>query len=399
MEQVAWQLVVILIMQGLSREIALKAALLTEGVWATPEALAGLGILFKEQNHGLFGWDFEDHEEELLPDDFRLPLGTVVQFRKNGRSPYSVQKHGDVLVLEKNGEALTEVFWLDRPEYYSRATSDGKPMVKVAQIGGEDSFFVCYNNFCSHWSDGRQCLFCNLVPTISRYRSVLGRKQFDHIGEVAAAAFEEGAANHVLLTGGCFPGENETEIVVDILDSIRKQTGLRRIPGCVLASPPKRLEEIEELYEAGIDGVGYSLEIWDERLFNGICPGKAESPGREWFLETFDKAVEVFGRGNVFCAFVTGIEPQETLLEGVEYMAERGVYSLAFVWSPAPGSKLAGHRTPTVEWYLEAVSKMVDSFEKHNLPDSPNHCYRCDGNTLFHDEARLRAENLSLNRP
>jgi hypothetical protein len=47
-----------------------------------PEALTGLGHDFKEQNHRLFGWDFEDHTDIDLPDDFTLPDGTVVQFRQ-----------------------------------------------------------------------------------------------------------------------------------------------------------------------------------------------------------------------------------------------------------------------------------------------------------------------------
>src|SRR3989304_3626863 len=68
------------------RYLELKAELLVEGVKATPDALKQVGRTYKEQNHGLFGWDFEDHVEMVLPDDFTLPDGTVVQFRKNSRS-------------------------------------------------------------------------------------------------------------------------------------------------------------------------------------------------------------------------------------------------------------------------------------------------------------------------
>ena len=58
--------------------LELKADLLVEGVWATSEALSEVGKTYKEQNHGLFGWDFEDHAEIVLPDDFLLLDGTVV---------------------------------------------------------------------------------------------------------------------------------------------------------------------------------------------------------------------------------------------------------------------------------------------------------------------------------
>ncbi len=46
---------------SIKESILLKAALLTEGIRADPESLEGLGTKYKEQNHGLFCWDFENH--------------------------------------------------------------------------------------------------------------------------------------------------------------------------------------------------------------------------------------------------------------------------------------------------------------------------------------------------
>lgn len=68
-----------------ARYLTLKADLLVRGVSATSGALRDVGTRYKEQNHGLFGWDFEDHAGIFLPDDFLLPDGSVVQFRKNSR--------------------------------------------------------------------------------------------------------------------------------------------------------------------------------------------------------------------------------------------------------------------------------------------------------------------------
>ncbi|TDA65808.1 MAG: radical SAM protein [Clostridia bacterium] len=384
----------------LARELKLKAELLTEGVTAEAEAIEGLGKEYKEQCHGLFGWDFENHVGQTLPDDFRLlPGGTVVQFRQNSKSRFCVSKTADGLVLREANEVLCRVEWLPRPAFYERTTTDGTPMTKVAQIGGEDSFFVCYNNYCSHWQNGKQCLFCNLVTTKQTYRSVLTRKKLNQIGETAAAAFSEGVVRHCLLTGGCFPGENETDLVVEILHTLRNYLGVSDVPGCVLASPPRDLREIERIREAGITGIGYSLEIWNRDMFKAICPGKEEHPGYEKFLDSLEYAVGIFGRGNVFCALVTGIEPREYLLEGVEYLAAKGITSLCFIWSPVPGSRLEGHRNPTAEWYLNTTRRVVDIFEKNALPLNENiHCYRCDGNTLFHDEARLRSLSSATNK-
>ncbi|WP_225370529.1 hypothetical protein [Methanobrevibacter arboriphilus] len=81
--------------------LLLKALLLTEGVHSDKESLEGVGTKYKEQNHGLFGWDFETHKEIKLPDDFYLPDGTVVQYRLNSSSQYNIKKVDENLILYK----------------------------------------------------------------------------------------------------------------------------------------------------------------------------------------------------------------------------------------------------------------------------------------------------------
>ncbi len=88
-----------------TKYLEIKAELLVNGVDATKGALTGLGDCYKEQNHGLFGWDFEDHAGTLLPDDFLLPDGTVVQFRRNSKSSYQVRSENEQLFLSNDRAA------------------------------------------------------------------------------------------------------------------------------------------------------------------------------------------------------------------------------------------------------------------------------------------------------
>jgi len=279
------------------KHLELKAELLIEGVMATPGALAGVGVKYKEQNHGLFGWDFEDHPGTVLPDDFLLPDGTVVQFRKNSRSPYLISENGGDLVLSKGDEEICKVAWIPRPTYYDKATSKQNKMVKIGQIGGEDCLFFCYQNYCSHFSKEEECLFCNLVSTSATYGSVLKKKDIEDIGEVAKAAFSEGTVRHVLLTGGCFNHEKEIEVVGEIIKSIRRHTGFDRVPGTILPSPAKNDDEIKKYFDTGIKAIGFSVEIWDEKLYQAICPGKAKTMSHREFLDSIGAAVKIFGDG------------------------------------------------------------------------------------------------------
>lgn len=373
------------------RSLAVKAKLLTEGIAATAQALSGLGSLYKEQNHGLFGWDFEDHVGRLLPDDFVLSDGTVVQFRGNSSSPYRLDLDEAGLGLFEGECRLDSVALIPRPRYYSAFTTDGAPMVKIAQVGGEDCFFVCYQNYCSHFSRGQQCLFCNLVSTKQTYDSVLTRKEIAQIAEVAAAAFAEGQCNHILLTGGCFSPRKEVEMVVSIVGAIRAALEVDTVPGTILPSPATSPDQIRAYREAGIAAIGYSMEIWDEALFRAICPGKSSTTSHEEFVAAIGEAVRVFGPGNVYGVFVLGLEPRDSFLEGVRALTDIGANVVPFVWSPNPGSRLEGHRAPSWSWYVDVMQEAAEVVAASGVPaGTENHCYRCDGNSLLHDALRLK---------
>lgn len=368
--------------------LELKASLLVEGVSAAEPALAGLGTAYKEQNHGLFGWDFEDHAGLALPDDFLLPDGTVVQFRMNSSSPFCVRADNGALRLFRGDQEVCEVRWITRPAFYDKPIGQNKKMVQIGQIGGEDCLFFCYQNYCSHFAKGKQCLFCNLVSTLKTYDSVLKKKDAELIGEVAAAAWEEGIVNHVLLTGGCFAHDREVSVVADVFAAIRRHTGFDRIPGTILPSPAKG-DEIQRYHDTGIQAIGYSMEIWDEALYRAICPGKSENTSHAEFIESIGRAVRVFGAGNVYGVFVMGLEPKDSFLEGVRTLTQMGANVVPFVWSPNPGSRLAGHRAPSGPWFAEVAREAADiAMDGQVPPGTENHCYRCDGNNMLHDALR-----------
>lgn len=369
--------------------LLLKAAFLTEGIRMDMESLEEVGVKYKEQNHGLFGWDFENHTDIKLPDDFCLPDGTVVQFRYNSKSLYHIRKAGDKLMIYLNDNELCQVEWIDRPVFYDMKTTQDHQMVKIGQIGGKDCMFFCYQNYCSHFSKNKQCSFCNLVSTSKVYDSVSKKKDIRDIGEVAKAAWSEGNVNHILLTGGCFSSEKEVALISEIIESIKSHAGFEKVPGIILPSPAKG-DDIKRYYDTGINAIGYSMEIWDEKLYKAICPGKSESTSHDEFVNSIRQAVGIFGEGNVFIALVMGLETKETFLEGINALSGIGANIVPFVWSPNPGSKLEGHRAPTAEWYFDVISEAADIILHNKIPSgTENHCYQCDGNSLLHDALRL----------
>lgn len=370
--------------------LLLKATLLTDGIRSDSESLEKLGIEYKEQNHGLFGWDFENHIDIKLPDDFYLPDGTVVQYRLNSKSPYNVGKVGNKLILYFNEEEICEIKWMERPKYYNKKTSNGNEMVKIGQVGGEDCLFFCFQNYCSNFKEDKQCAFCNLVSTSKTYNSVIRKKDIQDIGEVAAAAWSEGKVNHVNITGGCYISGKEVEVVSEIITSIKEKTGFERVPGVILPAPAKG-DNIQRYYDSGIQALGFAMEVWDEQYYKAICPGKSSNTSHDEFVESITKAVEIFGKGNVYISMVMGLEPKETFLEGIKELSKIGANVIPFVWAANPGSKLEGHRAPSAEWYVETIMEAAEIVYEYQVPwGTENHCYLCDGNSLLHDALRLK---------
>jgi hypothetical protein len=370
-------------------ELRLKASLLVEGMSYGPGALEGVGTKFKEQNHGLFGWDFVNHVDVAMPDDFVLSSGLVSQFRYNPDSRYRLERVDDALAVTKDGDVLDRPRLIPRPAYYERKTTAGNAMRSVAQTGGEDCFFVCYQNYCSHFAEKTQCAFCNLVATKRTYESVLPRKDLADIGECAASAFAEGDVQHILLTGGCFNHEKEVELVCSIVKEISTSLGKPAVPGTVLPSATLNEADIARYRETGIGAIGYSMEIWDEQFYKAICPGKSKGVSHDQFVEAIRTAVKVFGAGNVYGVLVMGIEPRDSFLDGVRILYDIGANVVPFVWSPNPGSRFEGHRAPSANWYVEATLEAADIVASSGVPrGEENHCFRCDGNSLLHDALR-----------
>jgi hypothetical protein len=394
---------------ALSREIALKAEVMIEGMRIDEEALEEVGTKYLEDISSVFGYYLEGYKPgTLYPSDFKMPLGTVTKVTYNAKSPFFARKEDGVLILEKNGKFLSTIEWVERPAYYDKVTSDGVEMKKVAQIRGECALIACPSVFCINWKCGDQCRYCNINAAQQvRKGEVATRKKPQQIAEVAAAAIEEGINIHLILSGGTLPERKAVDIFAECCESIREYTGLEKAPGCVNMAAPIDLSEIDRLYQAGALSLGLDLEVWNPYMFQAICPGKSKLIGRDNWLRALEYGAEVFGQAYVFSGFVLGLEEKDNYYEAADYLADKGVFTALIPWIPLKGSKLEGHRPPHAEWMLEVNEKVMDIMvEKMPIilteefwDNSPITCYRCATIDLFWDEIRKRLGGKEMIMP
>jgi hypothetical protein len=359
--------------EKLRKEIYLKNRILVEGLAFDPSIFRNmdLGSRFIEQVNVLFAPDKHAHKSVEFPGCFLTPLGNYrTQIRWNQQSPLSlVYEDGQYHIRDQGRTVIENLKFAKRPNYYRKKTSDGTDMRTVATDNGHGALFVSYSNECSLKEKGLDCLFCNINATKSIYSEAqnIRWKTPRQVGETVAAGYAEGF-DHVSISGGFISERREVDYYIDVAEAIQEHTGRHDFNGTGVIGAPLDLDVFAKYKEAGYRTMATNIEIWDEKIFDVICPGKAQlCGGRANWLKALDEEVKVFGRYRVRSTMVAGIEPKESLLEGVEYLIERGVIAQPSQWNVNVGSPLEGHRTPSEEWHWDVFEKTVILYLKHGI--------------------------------
>jgi len=383
-------------------ELALKAELLNEGVAITERALAfaAPGKLSQENNYNLFEMDFKSHGGGFdLPTGYDLPLGLSVGFRWNPHAANVIDSDGSRAFVVRGGHEVTELSFHKRPAYYSRTTSDGKPMSYIGELYRKRALFVAYSNECSYKDAGEDCAFCNINHTKDLYgeRKGIFWKTPKQIGEVAAAVYAADEADHVTISGGVIPERRELDYYLDIAEAIQEHTGLQDFNGTAVVAAPLDLRHLNRFHEAGYRTTAMNIELWDKGFYETICPGKARgSGGWDHWLAALKYAVTVFGHGRVRSNIVAGIEPKRRTVEGLHHLADHGIVGTFTIWCPNPGSELEEHRAPRTSWYLDLAHQTTAIWKKAGFTFQQVCDCNASNDSLQHDVWRIEDELLPV---
>ncbi len=385
----------------LHAELAIKSKVNIEGINVKPSIFKnlGLGTKYQEQIHGLFEMDHVDHVGIAFPCSFSSPNGLNYSFNWDPKSEISIEYYNNEFYLLDHGKELFPVKFFERPHYYGLLTSDGTRMSHVGSFNPTGTVGIAYSNECALKDKGLDCLFCNANATKDTYADAenIKWKNPKQIGETVAAAYKYDKGKHVNVTGGFIPERREVDYYIDVAEAIQEHTGLEDFNGTAVIGAPSDLSVIDKYKEAGYRTLAIQIEIWDKNIFKTICPGKeSECGGWQHWVDALEYAVKVFGWGRVRTGFVSGIEPKEKILEGVEYFANRGILSLTNAWNPNPGSKLEGHRTPTPEWHLDLAYKTYNRFKQVGFTYEQYFDASPSADFLVHDIFKIEEERLPI---
>lgn len=293
-------------------------------------------------------------------------MGTTVMVpihtRSVDRSPYAAELEQGQATLFRNGDPIGPIFFPEKPKFYDLSTADGIPYGQIAQLHAKDVLATTLLQTCIRYTDPEtRCQFCAIGDSLAAGRTI-ARKTPEQLAEVAEAAIRLDGVTHMVMTTGT-PGtpDRGAAILAEATRAVKASTGLPIQAQC---EPPDRFDWFEVLRDAGVDSLGMHLEAINPDVRATIMPGKADVPV-SYYLEAFEHAVAIFGRGQVSTYLLAGLgDTVEELLAGCHELISLGVYPFVVPFVPISGTRLESQAPPTAE-FMTAVLRPLGALLKN----------------------------------
>jgi radical SAM protein (TIGR04043 family) len=256
-------------------------------------------------------------------------------------------------------------------------TADGVPYSHIATLHGSDVLATTVLQSCIRYSNRKKsCQFCAIEQSLKAGKTIL-RKTPEQLAEVARAAVELDGVKHMVITTGT---PNLTDRGAAILcESARAVKAAVNLPIQGQCEPPDDDSWFKRMKAAGIDSLGMHLEAVTPTVRARIMPGKADVP-LERYMDAFDAAVAVFGRGEVSTYILAGLgDTVEAILSVSKQLIDKGVYPFVVPFIPITGTPLADHPSPDPRFMQDILQPLGAMLKQAGLrsADMKAGCAKC----------------------
>jgi hypothetical protein len=333
---------------------------------------------------------------------------TIVSVRVNPGSPYRIAASDEgPLRLWLEGAVLADVGLPPMPEYYRHPLGNGKSVMEIAPtIQWGYLIYLTVLRLCQYFGAKEECQFCDINHNWRQHkqagRPYTGVKPVDEVLqalEIIDRFDTAGASRAYTLTGGSVTstvdGLREAEFYGRYARAIEERFPGRWTGKVVAQALPK--EEARLFKEHGIRIYHPNYEVWDERIFRQVSPGKERYVGREeWHRRILD-AREIFGARYVIPNFVAGVEMARpygfeaiddairSTAEGLDFFMSRGVTPRFTTWCPEPTTPLgkANPEGAPLEYHVRLLEVYRETMERYGHRPPPGYGPPGPGNAVF----------------
>jgi hypothetical protein len=253
--------------------------------------------------------------------------------------------------------------------YYSQRTSRGNGFGSLAVLEGVGTLAFFYMWGCQYIGTNETCSFCfQAMADMAGFP--LPSASYDEVAEIIGWSIPNAGVKDIQLTAGTLlAADDECRRYADLLRVIDEHVGLERIPSeiCCYTTAPASPEAVDQVFDAGADRVAHDLQVWDADLHARHAPGHARHVRRARQLRALEHIAEKYGPNKAFSAFVAGLEPLNSMLEGAEYLASRGIVPAFSIWMPPPGAVTPDCKPPGLDYYRQAQKEFARLYKQHHL--------------------------------
>lgn len=252
---------------------------------------------------------------------------------------------------------------LPDPAWYDRPTGGGVTMADIGVLQG--TYLGIYvGGICAFWAgQGRDaCGFCTTGRNVGEHECL--EKTVADVVQTARAAKEESGVTFVHLNTG-YAGPDSVKVMEPYVRALKEEVGV--LVG-VQATPAADFALYDRLKTLGVDHLSFCYEFHDPDVLAEHCPGKARALGLDRYLQALEHCSALFGRGTCSGEIIAGVEPIETTLHAIDWIASVGAFPTVCVFRPTRGSKMEQLPPPDPD-EMEVVHRAVwDACRHHKVP-------------------------------
>ncbi|PKD41569.1 MSMEG_0568 family radical SAM protein [Methylomonas sp. Kb3] len=267
--------------------------------------------------------------------------------------------------IRRDGAVVSHVQFPRQPRFYVLQTVDGIPYSQIATLHSSDVLATTLLQSCIRFGNRKtSCQFCAIGQSLAAGKTIL-RKTPEQLAEVAKAAVELDQVKHMVMTTGT-PNltDRGAAMLCESAEAVKTAVDLAIQGQC---EPPDDNIWFERMKAYGIDSLGMHLEAVTPAVRERIMPGKASVP-LDRYMDAFDAAVAVFGRGQVSTYILAGLgDTPEAILSMSEQLIAKGVYPFVVPFVPISGTPLQNHPAPTPAFMAKILPPLGAMLKQANL--------------------------------
>ena len=303
-----------------------------------------------------------------------LIINTCISESFCEKSPFLIKERNGILELFNNNQFISKIDVLLLPEWCNE-------YVEGYRIGDflrphSKHCIACWPYLkCNYYAIDKQCDFCSMGDY--RIKTILPE---NIVGEMIKKAVLNNSNYEVALSGGtCHEPDHSIAYFSKICETAR-QKGAKYIS--VETAPPNELIYIDKLQQSGATAIIMNLEIANEELRKKLCPGKSSISQLQYF-HAYERAVNMFGAGNVSCVLIAGIQKAEDIINKSAELINIGVVPTIIPFKPLDGCNMREHPITNPDELILISTEVDKLLNKYNLAASNQKgCTKCNGCSL-----------------